>query len=280
MKPTLHFILILAAAMFASCDKAPSSMPAATPEPETESQLQSNTTQMTGPSTTPTPMPEVTPVVRMAPDGTLFVIKQFSVSLKDGLHGFPLGREVTLLSEDESNYTVTDGEVSGTAPKSNFTNNLDLLSSIIKKANADYSNAQKRALEQRNQSAQERTSTEAPSTRKTSTTEGRETSGPSQPSNTTRFGAPIPSRNTEGQERRKDLNARIGILKSEIYALNTEIRALQAEQRAQESASMRGAKPLDRTTGSAWSQLRAKRDVKSAKEKLLQDLESQVRGTY
>ena len=272
MKTQFHIILFATSAVFVSCDKTPPPPQAATPEPTPQ--------LLPTPTPTPVPTPAPTPVVRLAPDGTLYVIKHFSVFLEDGLHGFPLGRKVTLLSEDESNYTVTDGQVSGTAPKTSFTNDLDLLSNIIKKANTDYSNAQKRVLEQRNQSSKERTSTDAPSTANRSATQERETSGQSQPSNTTRFGAPIPSRNTEGQERRKDLNARIGILKSELNALNTEIRALEAEQRAQDSARMRGAKPLDRTTGSAWSQLRAKRDVKSAKEKLLRDLESQVRGTY
>jgi len=88
------------------------------------------------PTATPTATPEPTPQVRLAPSGTLYVVKHFSVSTEDGLHGFPIGRKVTIASEDDLNFTVTDGTMTGTAPKSSFTNDLDVVDKLSVKQTA------------------------------------------------------------------------------------------------------------------------------------------------
>lgn len=143
MKTKFHIILFAASAVFVSCDKTVPPPQAATPEPTP--QLSPTPALTPTPTPTPVPTPEPTPVVRLAPDGKLFVVKNFSVSLEDGLHGFPIGREVTIISEDDSNYTVTDGKVTGSAPKTNFTNNLDVIEGLTAKLQSNY-NAQQEAV--------------------------------------------------------------------------------------------------------------------------------------
>jgi hypothetical protein len=64
-------------------------------------------------------------MVRLTPEGTLIVIKRFSVKLPDGVHGFPAGKEVRILSEEANEFVVTDGQTEGRAPKDHFTNNID-----------------------------------------------------------------------------------------------------------------------------------------------------------
>ncbi len=68
----------------------------------------------------PTPIP-----TRLAPEGTYFVVKPFSVTHEHGIHGFPAGKKVTLVREDGPDFIVTDGTMEGRAPAEAFTNDLD-----------------------------------------------------------------------------------------------------------------------------------------------------------
>ena len=121
--------IIVFSVVLVSCDRketpiaTPEPTPTATPEP----------TPIATPEPTPTATPEPTPQVRLAPSGTLYVIKHFSVATDTGLHGFPIGREVTIVSENASSYSVSDGTQTGTAPKTSFSNDLDVVENLLKK---------------------------------------------------------------------------------------------------------------------------------------------------
>ena len=125
MKSHLHTIISLTAMLLSSCDRTPP-----TPTPTA--------------TTTPTPIPQV----RTTPEGTLLVLKPFSVATDTGLHGFRIGQQVKIVSHDDSNYKVTDGEITGTAPKSHFTNDIDKVAALvdqINQRNAEHIAAQKEA---------------------------------------------------------------------------------------------------------------------------------------
>ena len=81
----------------------------------------------------PPPSPSPTPVVRLAPEGILYVTERFSVATDSGLHGFSVGKQVKLIRIDGSNCIVSDGEVEGTAPATSFTNDLDILDALVSK---------------------------------------------------------------------------------------------------------------------------------------------------
>lgn len=81
---------------------------------------------------TPTPPPAPTPAAQIpppepatSPDATaeksLYVIKRFTVKIGESLHGFAVGKKVTLLREEAGTCTVTDGTAEGNAPKEYFT---------------------------------------------------------------------------------------------------------------------------------------------------------------
>lgn len=124
MKTTLYLYIpiLVVSTVLVSCNKK---------APEPNIQAPEPTPIVTPiPAPIPTATPEPTPQVRLAPSGTLYVVKHFSVSMEDGLHGFPIGRKVTITSEDDLNFTVTDGTMTGTAPKASFTNNLDVVDKL------------------------------------------------------------------------------------------------------------------------------------------------------
>jgi len=85
------------------------------------------------PTSTPTATPAPTPQARLAPPGTLYVVKNFSIRTEDGLHGFPPGKKVTLVREDILDLIVTDDVIEGRAPKDSFTNDLDILDAVMAK---------------------------------------------------------------------------------------------------------------------------------------------------
>jgi len=78
----------------------------------------------------PTPTPTPTPFVRLAPEGILYVVEEFSVPIDGGIHGFPPGKMVRIISRDGNQVTVADGDVQATAGENSFTDNLDVVERI------------------------------------------------------------------------------------------------------------------------------------------------------
>jgi hypothetical protein len=89
-----------------------------------------------------------TPEPRSAPSGKLYVIKRFSVTTSDGLHGFSPGKLVTLIREDLDSYVVTDGIVEGKASKDSFSVNPDIAKAVGDKHQQLQQSAQQRLNEQ------------------------------------------------------------------------------------------------------------------------------------
>ena len=58
---------------------------------------------------------------QVAPGTILYVLKRFSVKTEDGLQAFPVGKKVTLVRQDLSDYVVTDGTLEGRALLDFFT---------------------------------------------------------------------------------------------------------------------------------------------------------------
>jgi hypothetical protein len=86
--------------------------------------------------------------VRIAPGAKLYVIKRFSVTTSDGLHGFSPGKEVTLTREEQDVYVVTDGVVEGKAPKDSFSDNPVTAKAISDKNQQLQQSAQQKLNEQ------------------------------------------------------------------------------------------------------------------------------------
>jgi hypothetical protein len=57
----------------------------------------------------------------IAPGTILYVLKRFTVKTDDGLQGFPVGKKVTLVRQELSDYVVTDGTLEGHASIDSFT---------------------------------------------------------------------------------------------------------------------------------------------------------------
>jgi hypothetical protein len=76
------------------------------------------------------------------------VIKRFSVTTSDGLHGFSPGKQVTLVREDQDSYVVTDGIVEGKASKDSFSDNPDTAKAVGDRHQQLQQSAQQRLNEQ------------------------------------------------------------------------------------------------------------------------------------
>ncbi|MCX6969333.1 MAG: hypothetical protein NTV93_04155 [Verrucomicrobia bacterium] len=124
MKAKFHFFLLFAALILASCDRWKPAAPAPAPEPKPSSS------------------------VALAPSGKLYVIKRFSVTTEDGLHGFSPGKEVALVRVEQDAYVVTDGIVEGKAPKDSFSVNPDIAKAVGDKHQQLQQSAQQRLNEQ------------------------------------------------------------------------------------------------------------------------------------
>lgn len=117
------FFCLLASVLLCNCEKpAPpvpvKPTPTATPTPAPT------------PSPSPSPTPQPTPQARLAPPGVFYVVRAFSVTTDEGIHGFRPGKEVRLVKEESTTLLVTDGVIEGRAPKECFTNDLDVIDSI------------------------------------------------------------------------------------------------------------------------------------------------------
>jgi hypothetical protein len=73
---------------------------------------------------TPSALPE------LAPDGVFYVVRAFSVTHNEGIHGFPQGRQVRLVRRNDNTLVVTDGHFEGQAPSEHFTNDLDVVARL------------------------------------------------------------------------------------------------------------------------------------------------------
>lgn len=86
------------------------------------------------PTPTPTPTPEPTPVptplARLAPTGVYYVVKAFSVTTENGIHGFRVGKQVNMVKLEGGKMFVTDGEIVGSRSPDHFTNDLDIVDRI------------------------------------------------------------------------------------------------------------------------------------------------------
>jgi hypothetical protein len=139
MKP--YILLALAALILTSCDRK---KPAAAPPPEPTPDI----TPAPTPSPTPTPSPAQAPGGAILPGAKLYVIKRFSVTTSDGLHGFSPGKQVTLVREDQDSYVVTDGIVEGKASKDSFSDNPDTAKAVGDRHQQLQQSAQQRLNEQ------------------------------------------------------------------------------------------------------------------------------------
>ena len=127
MKIIQIFILFFVLSFVAGCKPPTQSQPTPPPTP-------TPIVSTPAPTPTPTPTPIPTPQARLAPEGTLYVVKSFSKTTQDGIHGFSAGKKVTLIREEAGSYVVTDGDVEGVASKDSFTNNMDIVDSLTAKA--------------------------------------------------------------------------------------------------------------------------------------------------
>jgi hypothetical protein len=141
MKAKLLIPLALATVILASCDRK---KPAVAPPPEPTPDI----TPAPTPSPTPTPSPAQAPGGAILPGAKLYVIKRFSVTTSDGLHGFSPGKQVTLVREDQDAYVVTDGVVEGKASKDSFSDNPDTAKAVGDKHQQLQQSAQQRLIEQ------------------------------------------------------------------------------------------------------------------------------------
>jgi len=115
---------------FFGCQKSPQPLapaPEETPLPSPEIPA--------APSSTPVPTPSPTPQARLAPKGTYYVISRFSTTTDQGIYGFQVGEKVTLVKESGADLVVSDGKVEATAPKSSFTNDLDVIAQVTAQNN-------------------------------------------------------------------------------------------------------------------------------------------------
>jgi hypothetical protein len=86
--------------------------------------------------------------VGLAPGAKLYVIKRFSVTTSDGLHGFSPGKEVTLVREEPDIFVVTDGVVEGKASMDSFSDNPDSAKALRDKGQQLQQQAQQKLNEQ------------------------------------------------------------------------------------------------------------------------------------
>jgi len=84
------------------------------------------------------------PKKRLAPEGTYFLLQPASLTTSAGVIGFWPGAKVTLIKQDGSSSTVTDGEHQFDIESSHLTNDLDIAARV---AQAD-SDIQKKIEEQ------------------------------------------------------------------------------------------------------------------------------------
>ena len=90
-----------------------------------------------------TPPPPAGP--RLSAPGTVYVTKAFSVTTEHGIYGFVEGAQVSILNEEGNQYRVTDGKMEAKAPKTSFTNDLDVVDAILVKGLEQKSQAGKDA---------------------------------------------------------------------------------------------------------------------------------------
>ena len=98
--------------------------------PSVISQPKSTATPDQSPIVAPTPTAESRST---APHGIYYVVKRFSVTTADGLHGFSEGKKVTLVREEGSDLIVTDGVVEGRASKDSFSTDQQAIEVIQQK---------------------------------------------------------------------------------------------------------------------------------------------------
>jgi hypothetical protein len=124
MKSKLHTTLTVILLTLAACKKQQTHETPPAPEVPT-------LTPSAIPQSTPIATPEQSPVLAPSPatsvespspatEAIYYVVKRFSVSTADGLHGFPVGKKVTLVREEGSDLVVTDGVMEGKASKDSF----------------------------------------------------------------------------------------------------------------------------------------------------------------
>jgi hypothetical protein len=77
---------------------------------------------------------ELTPTPRLAPEGTLFVIKPFVISHESGVVGFKLGDKVKVVGEDSSALSISAKGIDFSQETDYFTNNLDALDALLRNA--------------------------------------------------------------------------------------------------------------------------------------------------
>ena len=139
MKFQLRICLAIAVSSLVSCEKKPDVV---SPEKPLAA-ISAKPTPLPAPP--PAPIPAQTPVILPSPtsppvpaenpfaEKALYVLKRFSVTTADGMHGFSEGKQVTLIREEAGEYIVADGAVEGRAPKQSFTDDFNAISAMIDK---------------------------------------------------------------------------------------------------------------------------------------------------
>ena len=133
---TRVLMAVVVLALVASCSKPPEPPPpVATPAPTPTPTPKPVPTPT--PKPTPTPLPTPTPYVhRYAPEGTFYVTEDISVRLKAGIAGIIAGTPVKMLKDSGDTMHVSDGINEFDIKKTQVTNDLDVASDVIKRANA------------------------------------------------------------------------------------------------------------------------------------------------
>lgn len=68
------------------------------------------------------------------PAHRLYVAKSFSVVTESGVSGFPVGKEVTLIREENGKFLISDGSQLARAPKSSFTRDIEVVNQARQKS--------------------------------------------------------------------------------------------------------------------------------------------------
>lgn len=137
MKTILHTTLIIGLLALAACKKQQTSESPSLPEvpaltPSVPPQPTPTATPEESPVVAPTPTPPVDSTAA-TPEGIYYVVKRFTASTSEGLHGFPVGKKVTLVRDEGTDLVVTDGVVEGRASRDSFSTDQNAIEEIRQK---------------------------------------------------------------------------------------------------------------------------------------------------
>ncbi|MFZ4774377.1 MAG: hypothetical protein ACOYM3_03385 [Terrimicrobiaceae bacterium] len=125
-------IACLHSLLFSGCKK-PEAVQFPLPATPTPTSSPQPTVAVGPPTVSSAPSSSPTAHERLAPEGVFYVVTAFSLKTDSGIHGFSKGKKVTLLREEGNQWVVSDGIAEAKAPKTSFTNNLDVAETLLSK---------------------------------------------------------------------------------------------------------------------------------------------------